>query len=293
MYNIDTSPFLDFSPESYPLFFQHFDQRLQSKIADREDCYQVVNPLPDRELLANLDSARIGTLWLSQFIPNLLPIGTSKPGNHGNWNYTEPQTGTALSGRLWQSIGKQANFEWVVALLDLTVATYSDRPMTISNFSYTNRLGKGYYHLDGDGLLIDWVTKWIEPNCYAIGTGLAGNYTIGSQFLPIFGANIVSIINEESFNLAETIINKVGWTKQVVFDRGIEVDNIVGFVTRTEKDISTRKSGEITVERANLTSNEGSPNSVSWLVDQVIQYEGTRTANRVGWSEARTGSGGD
>jgi hypothetical protein len=280
---LDTRPFLDFDPDSYPLFFQHLDQRLNLDI----DCWQVVGKLPDLDLLGSLEPRRLNTLWLSQFVAGLLPIGTSKPDVHGNWSYAEAAVGSAaLTGRLWHSVPGLTGLEWICSLFDLTISYYS-RPMSIGSFSYTNTLGIPFFRLSGAPQLIQWVTNWIEPNCYPIGTGLAGSYTIGSIYAPIIDANLVQISSDDPLTTNEPGFNKVGWTRRTVTARRPEPVDQVGWIASNITETSATLAGEIIVTPKRSTQVEGSGITVGWTTDQVEQQtEGSnQVANTVGWTE--------
>jgi hypothetical protein len=280
-------PYLAFDPESYPVFFQHLDQRLVKRVANLlADCWQQVGRLPDAELLANLPASKLATLWLSQFVPGLYPIGTTKPDAHGNWNYQSlPTLGSALTGRLWQSVPNLTTLEWICDLFGLTLVYYN-RPLLIANFSYSVPIGVPKFHLVGDPDLIQWVVNWIEPNCYPLGTGLAGSYTIGSQYLPIVDANLIQIGSSDPLTTTEPDFNRLGWSTRYLRSRREVATDQIGWVSGSVTDIETVVAGEIKVTARSTGQLEGSGVTVGFASETVDSLvEGSNLiANSLGWT---------
>jgi hypothetical protein len=285
---INTLPFCDFDDSVYPVFFQHFDVKIEASFswALEEGLDQTFLRLPDEQLLSILPPDRLNTLRLAQYVPDLLPIGTKKPDNHGNWRYVESQSGAALIGKLWHSVGKLACTEWAANLLGITL-TYYDQPLSISAFNYSSKIGRSYFRAAGNSLLIDWFTRWIEPNTYLVGTGLAGRYTIGSIFLPILNANIVSLLVEDGSDLVESNLNKVGFN----FKRLDEKEQIIfNKVSLESTRLLDRKTSPTKISFASriLTGLEGSKNQAGFNISTVRDNEPSiLIANKVGFEVKR------
>lgn len=278
--------FLEFDPDSYPVFFQHLDQRNQ---IDNVLGNQLIDigRLPDTDLLQTLPSDRRNTLWLSQFVPGLYPIGTTKPDDHGNWSYqTAPAPGlTVLAGRLWHSIPSIATLEWVCDLFGLTLVYYN-RPLSIANFSYTVPIGVPKFHLVGDQDLIQWIVNWVEPNCYPLGTGLAGNYTIGSQYLPIVDANLIQIGSFDPLTSKEPDFNRYGWSVRTLRSRRESATDQIGWVSNTVTEVEAVALGEVKVTARATGQLEGSGQQIGFVSETVdgLSEGSTQTPNSVGWS---------
>jgi hypothetical protein len=285
---INTLPFCDFDDKTYPIFFQHFDTKIEAAFSSaiERGLEQTFLRLPDEQLLAGLNQGRLNTLKLAQYKPGLLPIGIKKPDNHGNWGYVEPLSGSSLNNKLWHSVGKLSCTEWVASLLGITLVYY-DQPLSIVAFSYSAKLGRSYFRAAGDRNLIDWFTRWIEPNTYPIGTGLAGSYSIGSIFLPILNANIVSLLAEDGNTLVESTLNRVGFSSKRLDEKEpISFNKVsLGSVRLTDKKTSPTK---ISFASRILTGLEGSNNQVGFSASSVQDNETTSLiANRVGFEAKR------
>ena len=289
LHKFDTSVFCDFDPDSYSLFFQHFDQKVEQLfgLAISEKTYwDVLARLPEEWLLASIPVGKLNKLRLSQFLPNL---NTSAllgiPDLHGNTREAG-QVGLVLPGRLWQAVGKSGTLDWVAELLGLQV-TYYDPPQT-ALWDYGRPIGRTYCHLDGDHDLITWVQHWVEPNSRPIGNpSLSGGYQLGSLFRPILGANLVSIRFRTSGDgiLSEVSTNKAAFDRRTLPLVEPELAQDVGFNVRSVEERKAPASKLELLPKRQLIAEGSGLNTVGFSVDKLDVDEPIEVPNKVRFSD--------
>lgn len=288
-HKFNTLPFLDFDPDAYPIFFQHFDQKTEqawSYFQGNKIYWEALARLPEENLLVNVSQSKINLLRLAQYKKGLPATQLIKePDLHGNF-YLD--TGSNLSTfRLWKGIGKTETLNWVAELLGITV-TYYSQPQTCV-WDYSKPIGFDYCHLSGDEGCVQWLQHWIEPKSKPVGNStLLGGYVIGSLFRPVSGANLVSVkAGAGTTNLFESSLNKAGFSRSRVQDIEPESANLAGFnVANLEERKKTTSTLNITPTKTTVV--EGSGNNVaSFSVDRVEDVEALDRPNVVGFSETK------
>lgn len=289
LHKFDTSVFCDFDPDSYPLFFQHFDQKAEqlfSSAISEKTYWDVLAQLPEEGLLASIPVGKLNKLRLSQFTPNLNTSALLGILDlHGNIREAG-QAGLVLPGRLWQAVGKSETLDWVAELLGLQVIYYA--PPQTALWDYGRPIGRTYCHLDGDPDLVTWIQHWIEPNSRPIGSpSLSGGYQLGSLFRPILGANLVSMRFRTSGDgvLSEESTNKAAFDKRTLPLVEPELAQDVGFNVRSLEARKALASKLELLPKRQLTTEGSGLNNIRFNVDKLDAVEPIEVPNKVGFSD--------